>query len=245
LTAIVGKTNKKKPFEWTAECDRAFKEAKALLAADVLLCYPDPNLSYHIYTDSSDLQLGSVIMQQDAPVAFFSRKLTDVQTRYSTIEKELLSVYETLREYRPILLGAEIHVHTDHKNLTFANLNSHRVLFWRLLIEEFALPFHYISGESNTYADAFSRLPTVTDSTVVLPEEQEPDAFVLLANCFVHLTDDDPEFGADLFGYDVINFPVLQPPTAGLPISYDTLQERQQQEQRIMDYLNDANRYEL
>jgi hypothetical protein len=243
LTAIVGKSNKKKPFEWTDECDRAFKEAKALLAADVLLRYPDPNLPYHIYTDASDLQLGSVIMQQDAPVAFFSRKLTDIQTRYSTIEKELLSVYETLREYRPILLGAEIHVHTDHKNLTFANLNSHRVLFWRLLIEEFAPTFHYISGESNTCADAFSRLPFVTDSTAMLPEEQESDASdALLANCFVHLPDDDFEFGADLFGYDVNCFPVLQPPTAGLPISYDTLQERQQQEQRIMDFLNDANR---
>jgi hypothetical protein len=134
FTAIVGKTNKKKPFEWTDECDRAFKEAKALLAADVPLRYPDPNLPYHIYTDTSDLQLGSVIMQQDIPVAFFFRKLTDVQTRYSTIEKELLSIYETLLEYRPILLGGEIHVHTDHINLTFANLNSHRILFWRLLI---------------------------------------------------------------------------------------------------------------
>jgi hypothetical protein len=114
----MGKTNQRKPFEWTTECDRAFKEAKALLAADVLLRYPDPNLPYHIYTDASDLQLGSVIMQQDAPVAFFSRKLTDVQMRYSMIKKKLLSVYEMLREYRPILLGAKIHVHTDHKNLT-------------------------------------------------------------------------------------------------------------------------------
>jgi hypothetical protein len=48
LTAIVGKTNQKKPFEWTNACDRAFKEAKALLAADVLLRYLDPNLPYHI-----------------------------------------------------------------------------------------------------------------------------------------------------------------------------------------------------
>jgi hypothetical protein len=44
----MGKTNKKKPFEWTAECDRAFKEAKVLLAAYILLRYPDPNLPYNI-----------------------------------------------------------------------------------------------------------------------------------------------------------------------------------------------------
>jgi hypothetical protein len=117
-------------------------------------------------------------------------------------------------------------------------------LFWRLLIEEFAPTFHYITGESNTCADAFSRLPTVTEAAA-LPEEQESDAFALLANCFVHLPDDDPEFGTDLFGYNVNCFPVLQPPPTGLPIAYEILQERQQQEQRIMDYLNDANRYEL
>jgi hypothetical protein len=79
----------------------------------------------------------------------------------------------------------------------------------------------------------------------VLPEEQEPDAFALLVDCFVHLPNDNPEFGADLFGYNVNCFPILQPPTTGLPISCDTLQERQQQEQRIMDYLNDVNHYEL
>jgi hypothetical protein len=115
LTAIIGKNNQKKPFEWTTKCDHAFKEAKALLAADFLLRYLDPNLLYHIYTDASNLQFSSVIMQQDAPVTFFSHKLTDVQTCYSTIENELLSIYETLREYRPFLLGTEIHVHTDHK----------------------------------------------------------------------------------------------------------------------------------
>jgi hypothetical protein len=45
---------------------------KALLVADTtLMRYPDHDLPFHIFTDVSDYQLGSVIMRNDLPVAFF------------------------------------------------------------------------------------------------------------------------------------------------------------------------------
>ena len=94
LTELTGLSPR--AFLWTDEHQKAFDNMKALMAQDILLRYPDHNKAFHVYTDASDLQLGAVIMQDGMPVAFCSRKLNPAQRNYTTIEKELLSVVETL-----------------------------------------------------------------------------------------------------------------------------------------------------
>ena len=65
---------------------------------------------------------------------------------------------ETLREFRNILLGHQITVYTDHRNLTYKFFNTERVMRWRLILEELGLELIYIKGENNVVADALSRL---------------------------------------------------------------------------------------
>jgi len=125
LAPLTALTSTKQTFNWTPECQQAFEKMKALLAHDTLIAYPDHNYPFHVYTDASEYQLGSVIMQHGKPVAFYSRKLTPAQGYYTTMEKELLSIIETLKEFCTMLLGSmELHIYTDHKNLTYEKLTS-------------------------------------------------------------------------------------------------------------------------
>ena len=159
LTSVLKFKGKNFASKWTAECEKSFDSIKAIISQETLLHYPDPNKPFHIETDASDLQLGSVILQDNQPVAFYSRKLTTAQQRYPTIDKEMLSIVKTFQEFRSILWGAEVHVYTDHKNLTQTNLTSQRILTWRMLLEEFAPLFHYKPGTENVVADTLSCYP--------------------------------------------------------------------------------------
>ena len=146
---------------WSAECQHAFDTIKAILSSDMLLSYPDHNKPFHVYTDTSDLQLGAIIVQDNQPVVFYRRKLNAAQRNYTTMEQELLSVVETLKGFRTMLFGCRaLHVWTDHKNLTYTTLNSQHVLRWHLFLEAFHPTFHYIPGDHNSLADALSCLPT-------------------------------------------------------------------------------------
>ena len=155
LTKIAGASAK---WQWTEKEQNAFDTMKEIISKETLLAYPNFSQPFDIHTDASHTQLGAVISQNGIPIAFYSRKLNDAQTRYTTTERELLAIVETLKEFRNILLGQKIHVYTDHKNLTYKNFNTERVMRWRLILEEYGPELHYIKGEKNIVADALSRL---------------------------------------------------------------------------------------
>ncbi len=108
----------KKPWQWDLIHQQAFDNVKAAIAKETVLTYPNFLKPFEIYMDASSTQLGAVIIQDNRPIAFFSRKLSEMQQKYSVTEIELLAIVETLKEFKGMLWGQDIKVYTDHKNLT-------------------------------------------------------------------------------------------------------------------------------
>ncbi len=151
---------KKTPWHWDSIHQIKFDNVKTTIAKVVVLAYPDFTKPFEIYTDASTKQLGAVITQENRPIAFFSRKLSGAQSKYTVTKLELLAIVETLKEFNGMLWGQQINVYTDHKNLRRdgLGLTSDRVTRWMILLEDYASEIIYIKGIHNTVADAISRL---------------------------------------------------------------------------------------
>jgi len=161
LAPLTNLCSVKTKFVWKDEHESAFQQMKRLVTEDVMLRFPDHGIPFDIYTDASMVQIGATIKQKNLPVAYFSKKLTPTQRRYSTIEQEMLAIVEVLKEYRNFLLGANITIYTDYKNLLADATTNNRVFTWKKKIKEYGPVLKYIKGHKNIEADALSRLPMI------------------------------------------------------------------------------------
>ena len=81
------KGKKRGSLTWTEKGKKSYEKVKQMAAKQALLVYPDFNRTFHIYTDSSDYQMGTIIAQNKQVIVYWSRKMTDTQKKYPTIEQ--------------------------------------------------------------------------------------------------------------------------------------------------------------
>lgn len=154
-------------------CDEGFRQLKHILTTAPILAYPNFEIPFIVTTDASDFALGAVLSQgeigSDRPVCYASRTMNPAETRYSTIEKELLGIIYAVSQFRPYIYGRKFTLYTDHKPLVWVmSLKdpSSRLVRWRIKLEEYDYTVVYKSGKSNTNADALSRIPFSTINIV-------------------------------------------------------------------------------
>ena len=82
----------KVPFNWRLEHESAFHLLKKEIAAAPILAYYNQNKPIILQTDASCKGLGACLLQNERPVYFASRALTETQKGYVAIELESLAV---------------------------------------------------------------------------------------------------------------------------------------------------------
>lgn len=100
-----------------------------------------------------------------------------------------------------MLLGTEIHIHTDHCNITCDNLTLQQVLQWCCYLEEFSPIIHYFPGANNVLANCFLRVPQL--DSIVGKENDMP------------LVNEDALFLEDF--YSIIDEPKIMDCSPSLP----------------------------
>lgn len=131
---------KKPPWIQEEEHQRAFKDAKKMLAEAVFLLFPDFTKEFHLYSDASDVHLGVTLLKEGCPLRFYTQNLNSAQLNY-TVEKkkELLGIFEGVKAFKGMIRGFNLTIHTELLNFLYKKLLNKQMVRWRLLLEEFHL----------------------------------------------------------------------------------------------------------
>jgi len=156
--------------QWTKEAQQAFENTRSSLAQTAILAHPKTHTELALFTDASDHSIGAVLQQKQEdgwePLAFYSKKLSPTEAKYSTFDRELLAIYLAIKYYRHMVEARRFIIYTDHKPLTFAFRQkpekcSPRQFRHLDYIGQFTTDIRHVAGPENITADALSRIEAI------------------------------------------------------------------------------------
>ena len=157
-------------FHWEEQQTWSFQKTKALIAQanETPLRYYNRTKPVKVQTDASLRGLGACLIQEhngeDQPIAFASKSLTDAETRYANIERELLAIVFACQRFSTYLLGRSFIAESNHKLLemiAMKNLTNAPPRLQRMLLElqRYDVTIKYRPGAQMQLADALSCCP--------------------------------------------------------------------------------------
>ena len=202
--------DKEVKWQWMTQYSIAFNTVKKYLTESPVLKYYNVHEEVTIQCDASETGLGAVLMQKGQPVCYASRALTDTETRYAQIEKELPAIVWSCHKFDQYIYGRDIvHVESDHEPLQAVfkkpiQQSLKRLQRMRMALQNYSLDIQYKKGRLMFIANALSRAYRLTtedaqhDSSEVraLREVQHEDGLSVSPNRlqeFKRVTADDPE----------------------------------------------------
>lgn len=126
---------------WTEASLKAFNELKEGIVKSILIL-PSKDDHLNLFVDTSEDCVGACLStHKDQPITFASKKLTQTEARWSTIDKKANAVDWAIEKLRPFLLfHLSTFVFNEHQSLKYllqSGKVSSEVHRWRVLVREF------------------------------------------------------------------------------------------------------------
>lgn len=168
-------TKKNAMFQWTDKHQKAFDNLKTALSSAPCMAYFNISKETTVTVDASPVGVSAIISQstkeknENKVIAYASRALTAVETRYSQTEKEALAIVWAIEHFHLYLYGHDFVLVTDHKPLeviygSSRSKPSARIERWVLRLQPYTFKVVYKPGATNP-ADYLSRHPVPTKNT--------------------------------------------------------------------------------
>ncbi|CAN6555140.1 unnamed protein product [Malus baccata var. baccata] len=172
----------KENFEWGPPHQKAFDIIKAYLTSPPVLVPLQKGKPLKLYISASEKLIESLLAQnnegeKDQAVYYLSRILTEVETRYSPIEKLCLALYFTASKLMHYMLPSHVHIiaKTDViKYMLTKPMLTGRIGKWILALSEFSfqyVPQRAVKGQA--IADFLAEHQKFQDEIVNIPRALE------------------------------------------------------------------------
>ena len=164
-------TKKSSKFQWGPEHQSAVDKVKEAVTSTSSLQYFDSTKPVTIQVDASTRGLGATLFQDKGPIEYRSKLLTETETRYSNIEREMLAIVHGLEKFHYYAYGRHVTVETDHKPLE-AIFKKHlsssppRIARMMLRIQKYDVEIKYVPGKNVPLADTLSRINPLPGDTI-------------------------------------------------------------------------------
>jgi len=161
LTPLCNLTHKGVPWEWTADCERAFHTAKQKMTNAPILAYYNSDDKLTLQADSSKDGIAAVFPQQRKLIEFASRALTPAERNWVQIEKEALAVLFGLKRFHQYTYGRPVEVVNDQKPIQAIlqkplSQAPKRIQALLMCLNRYDIDFVYAPGNTLLLADTLS-----------------------------------------------------------------------------------------
>lgn len=181
LTSPLIDVLRKDCFCWDEGTRKAFRVLQEKIMTTPILSYPNFDLPFTIETDACDVRVGVILLQEEHPISFYSKKLSPLWQRASPYAKELWAITNAMHKWRHYLLGHDPTIRNDHrslKNLLNQTIQTSEQQFFLTKLLGYQYTIVYKKGKENQAADALSHClveeSSVGGGLMVLVQLQQP-----------------------------------------------------------------------